>query len=177
MLRLGNHRGWTAVVESGFLRPLAWLLSLTLVAWLAADAFWSRQALAPVIAMARHVGDPRAVAASIVQRAGDSPAAAVTGNGQATAAPPFVLVGLATGFGAERGFALFESTGGQRHTLLAGESGTDGWRLIAIHPDRVVLERNDRAFELILAEPGGRGAAATGTAAAPAGSTRTASKP
>ncbi|ENO85113.1 hypothetical protein C666_15960 [Thauera linaloolentis 47Lol = DSM 12138] len=147
------------MVESGYLNPLAWLLSLALIAWLAADAFWSRQAPAPATAAHVHVADPRAVAASIVQQAGGAPAAPASGNGQA-AAPPFALVGLATGFGSERGFALFESTDGQRHTLLAGDSGTDGWTLIAIHPDRVVLEHGNRSFELPLAEPGARAAAA-----------------
>lgn len=159
---LGNHRGWTAVVESGYLPPLAWLLSLLLAAWLAADALWSRQAAAPVTAVHRHVANARAVAASIARHAGGAPAAAATVGGPAAATPPFALVGLATGFGNERGFALFEAADGRRHTLLTGDSGTGGWTLIAIHPDRVVLERNDRSFELLLAGAGAPSATAAG---------------
>ncbi|WP_341645097.1 type II secretion system protein N [Thauera sp. SDU_THAU2] len=152
---LGNHRGWTAVVESAWLPALAWLLALSLVAWLAAGAFWAWQSTPPLIALPRHDADPRSVAAKIMRHAGGAPSASVAAATQA-AAPPFTLVGLATGFGSERGFALFETADGQRRAVLAGDSTAEGWALIAIRPDRVVLERDGRAVELTLAEAQGR---------------------
>ncbi|MCV2217872.1 type II secretion system protein N [Thauera sp. Sel9] len=155
---LGNHRGWTAVVESAWLPALAWLLALSLVAWLAAGAFWAWQGTPPLIALPHHDADPRSVAAKIMRHADGAPSASVAAATQA-AAPPFTLVGLATGFGSERGFALFQMADGQRRTVLAGENMADGWALIGIRPDRVVLERDGRAVELALAEARGTDAA------------------
>lgn len=152
---LGNHRGWAAVVESAWLPALARLLSLGLVAWLAAGAFWAWQGTPPLIALPQHDADPRSVAAKIMRHAGGAPSASVAAAAQA-AAPPFTLVGLATGFGSERGFALLETADGQRHAVLAGDGTAEGWALIAIRPDRVVLERDGRAVELALAEAQGR---------------------
>ncbi|WP_068636580.1 type II secretion system protein N [Thauera butanivorans] len=148
---LGNHRGWTAVVESAWLPALAWLLSLGLVAWLAAGAFWAWRDTPPLIALPQHDADPRSVAAKIMRHAGGAPSASAAAATQA-AAPPFTLVGLATGFGSERGFALFETVDGQRRAVLAGDGTAEGWTLIAIRPDRVVLERAGRTVELALAE-------------------------
>ncbi|MFT3758007.1 type II secretion system protein N [Thauera sp.] len=151
---LGDHRGWNAVVESAWLPALAWLLALSLVAWLAAGAFWAWQGTPPVIALPRHDTDPREVAAKIARHAGSGASTPAPAAPQA-AAPSFTLVGLATGFGNERGFALFEMADGQRHTVLAGENMADGWTLIGIRPDRVMLERDGRAVELPLAKAPG----------------------
>lgn len=139
---LENHRGWIAVVVSSHLNRLAWLLTLLLVAFLAASQFWRFQAPAPAIALDQHIVDPRAVA-TLVTRHGTL--ASTTEPRLANASPSkaaFRLVGLATGFGKAPGFVILETPDGQRETVLAGATASDGSTLRAIFADGATLETN-----------------------------------
>lgn len=155
MQGLGNHRGWSAVVGFGYLNGLAWLLALALIAALAAQAFWATQASESVDTSPRHVGDPRAAAAQIVQHLQRTPAQSrsVPGQEAAGTSARITLVGLATGFDNDRGFALFMTEDGAVHSVLAGETGPDGHTLLGIHADHVIVERNGISRKIALTRP------------------------
>lgn len=155
MQGFGNHRGWSSVVGSGYLNGLAWLLALTLVAALAAEAFWATQSTELVETTPRHVGDPRATTVQIMQRLSGVPAQSNTSAATqvAESADSLTLVGLATGFEKDRGFALFMRGDGEVYSVLAGEAGPDGHTVLGIHADHVIVERNGVSRKIVLSRP------------------------
>jgi general secretion pathway protein C len=124
---------------------LAWTMALLLVAWVAADLIVRWTAPTPVSASYISQTDPRVVAQRLMTRAPMAgEARSVSASPTATPAPSatqFTLVGVATGFGRAPGFALIQSNQGPVQPYVVGESPAPGVTLVALHADRIELDR------------------------------------
>ncbi|MCK0508834.1 type II secretion system protein N [Aromatoleum anaerobium] len=144
----------------------AWIAALSVSAWVAADSFLLFAAPGNISATFRSSADPATAAQKIVDSA---PLAVETRPvSEPTAdSPTYALIGVATGFGSERGFALLKSAGGGVIPATEGETLAPHTRLVKIHADRVEIERSGitRTLHLELPQsPGSSLAAATATA-------------
>lgn len=140
-------------------RPLSgvvWLLALLLCAWLGARLYWRLAAPDAVSALSGASSDPHEVARLIAAR---SPFGGQT-RAVASAPPPFKLIGVATGFGSDPGFAILQAGDDAPVSVLVGESVVPGVRLVALFADRVAIEIGGVRRELAL-----RGAAPAGGSA------------
>jgi len=134
-----------------WLPVLAWLVVLTFAAWASADLFWRFTRPAPVAALPASETDPVKAARLLASRNpfGTTASLPVVAS-QEGRGPDYILVGLATGFGDDPGFALLQSGTDAPIPVLVGESPTPGVVLRRILPDRVELEVSGRIHELPL---------------------------
>ncbi|MCL4758550.1 MAG: hypothetical protein KJZ96_09390 [Rhodocyclaceae bacterium] len=121
----------------------AWLLAVLLAAAVTADLLARFTAPHRQAAVSPTVSDPQRAARQIVARA---PFAGVTTSTSEPLPAPgrhdYTLVGVATGFGSAPGFALLQGPGGKIESAAIGESIGADTTLVAIHPDRIEIERN-----------------------------------
>jgi hypothetical protein len=133
-----------------WLHPLAWALALLFAAWACATMFWQLTPPAQVTALPSHMAEPGAAAREILRALGSS--------GTATGARPpaqadYQLIGLATGFGPDPGFALLRKPDGETLAVLQDETLADGLRLARILPDRIELTADGHTVELRMRTP------------------------
>lgn len=130
----------------------AWIAALSVSAWVAADSFLLFAAPGNISATFRSSADPATAAQKIVDSA---PLAVATppASGPATDSPAYALIGIATGFGRDRGFALLKPQGGSVIPATEGETFAPHTKLARIHGDRVEIERNGIARTLHLEVP------------------------
>ena len=117
----------------------AWIVAISVSAWVAAQLLVLASAPGNIGAGYPSTSDPVAAAQKIVSSAPmavDAPAASVQ-----TGASAYSLVGVATGFGRDRGFALLKSGTGSVIAVTEGEQFAPGVILRKIHADRVDIER------------------------------------
>lgn len=141
-LRSKRFRRWPVTI--------AWLAALSASAWVAADLVLHFAAPSPVAASYRTESDPAAAARAIV---GAAPMALETVTAAAPARSVYTLVGAATGFGRDRGFALVKGEDGRVIALAEGDELAPGVRLARIHADRVELDRGGVTDTLTLEAP------------------------
>ncbi|MCK0511171.1 type II secretion system protein N [Aromatoleum buckelii] len=130
----------------------AWIAALSVSAWVAADSFLLFAAPGNISATFRSSADPATAARKIV----DSAPLAIetrTASGATTDSPAYALIGIATGFGSDRGFALLKPEGGSVIPATEGETLAPDTRLARIHADRVEIERSGITRTLHLEVP------------------------
>lgn len=148
----------------------AWIAALSVSAWVAADSFLLFAAPGDFSATFRSSADPATAAQKIVASA---PLAVEmrTASRPTADSPAYALIGIATGFGSDRGFALLKSEGGSVIPATEGETLAPDTRLARIHADRIEIERSGvtRTLHLEVPQlPGSSPAAAIATATATA---------
>lgn len=122
---------------------IAWLLSIAFTAWVAAELMIRLTQPQGLAADFQSVTDPRIAAQRLATRA---PIASSTSVRQETPAAirvseGFELIGVATGFGNDPGFALIKPTGGKVAAFVLGEQIVPGVTLAALHASHVDIER------------------------------------
>ena len=143
----------------------AWIAALSVSAWVVADSFLLFAAPGNSSATFRSSADPATAAQKIVDSA-PLAVATRTASGPTADSPAYALIGVATGFGSDRGFALLKSEGGGVIPATEGETLAPHTRLARIHADRVEIERSGitRTLHLELPQsPGSSPAVATAT--------------
>lgn len=122
---------------------LAWLLTLCFAAWVVSDLVLRFITPAGVSAQPAAITDPRVAAQRLATR---SPMASDGALTQAPADAPriaqgFELVGVATGFGNDPGFALIKPSGGTVRAHLVGDEIAPGVRLVSLQAQQVEIDR------------------------------------
>ncbi len=122
---------------------IAWLLSIAFTAWIAAELMLRLTQPQGLAADFQSVTDPRVAAQRLATRA---PIASSHSERQAPqsaiwVSEGFELVGVATGFGTDQGFALIKPTGGKVGAFVIGEQIVPGVVLAALHASHVDIER------------------------------------
>lgn len=125
---------------------IAWLLSIAFAAWVAAELmvrFTQPQGLA---ADFQSVTDPRVAAQRLATRAPIASTAGVRQEAPSAVrvSEGFELIGVATGFGNDPGFALIKPTGGKVGAFMLGEQIVPGVTLVALHASHVDIERGGK---------------------------------
>lgn len=125
------------------LTALAWILALGFAAWIGSDLVLRFITPAGLTAVAPTITDPRVAAQRLATR---SPMAADGAIAQASPNAPrvaqgFELVGVATGFGNDPGFALLKSGGSPARAYLVGDEIAPGVRLVSLQAQLVEIDR------------------------------------
>lgn len=141
------------VLSPALLATIAWLVVLAAMAWALSVLFWATLDPEAPSPTPRHESDPRKVVALLVQQMPVNESAPAAANASSVLMHRHVLVGVASGFGSSRGFALIESDGKPAHAIVLGESLTDGHRLVHIGHDHAVLAKDGRDTRLALTRP------------------------
>ncbi|MFN3985094.1 MAG: type II secretion system protein N [Rhodocyclaceae bacterium] len=149
---------------------LFWTASIAFAAWIVSGLVARFTAPERVAAAYQAVSDPRLAAQRLATKAplatGAAPVLAQADG--ARVAQGFVLVGVATGFGADPGFALLQPTAGEVRPYLVGEEVAPGVRLVALHADHVEIERGGaREIVRLVRSPSPAGAPAVPAPMAP----------
>lgn len=119
----------------------AWTAALSGSAWVAADFFLLFAAPVNISATFRSSADPAVAAQKIIDSA-PLVVAARPASGPTADSPAYALIGVATGFGGDPGFALLKAEGGSVFPAIEGETLAPHTRLAKIHADRVEIERS-----------------------------------
>lgn len=122
---------------------IVWLLSIAFAAWVAAELMLRLTQPQGLAADFQSVTDPRVAAQRLATRA---PLASSAGGRQDApsairVSEGFELIGVATGFGNDPGFALIKPAGGKVGAFMIGEQLAPGVILAGLHASHVDIER------------------------------------
>jgi len=123
----------------------AWCFAIAFTAWVIASLLGHCVTAAPVAAGFSIEVDPRAAAQQIVARSPMTTGAmTAVALGLPAASSSHKLVGVATGFGNNTGFALLRHNNGPVMPAVAGETLAPGIRLLRLHADSVEIDYGGR---------------------------------
>lgn len=143
---------------------VAWLLSIAFAAWVSADLMIRLTQPDGLAAEFQSVTDPRVAAQRLATRAplASNATGRQAGTSVARVSQQFELIGVATGFGNDPGFALIKPVGGQVSAFMVGEPLVPGVILTALHATHVDIERNGVREIVSLHRPAIAGVTAAG---------------
>jgi len=137
----------------------SWILALAVSAWVIADTILLVGQPEPVTAQFRLTSDPAAAARKLSTNPPLGAGAVIDGgqNAVADALSSYSLIGFATGFGKDRGFALLRSVDGSVIPVSEGETIGQGTTIAKIHSRGVDLSSGglSRTLELAPIPSGG----------------------